>query len=190
MDQLAKKYGKKIRVIHNSANKGFSGAMKTCYDNANGDIIFLGPADGQFDYSQIGLFVSEIKNKDFIVAYRAINEEKFYRKINSFAFHLFSRILFGITFKEFSSCILYTREVRDSIKIESHPFSCLFLIELIYKSMQMNYRFGQVPIKFDKRKGGVAKGSNPKMIIRTLREMIRFWFDIQVGKVIIPRRSL
>lgn len=187
MERFKRNYHEKIRVIHHKKNKGFSGAMKSCFDNARGELIFLGPADGQFEYSQVNFFLDEIKNKDFVVAYRVINEEKFYRKINSQLFHFLCRILFNIRFKEFSSCILYTKKVRDSIRIDSHPFSCLFLIELIYKSLKLNYKFGQVPIKFEKRKGGIAKGSNPRMILRTLIEMFKFWLDIHTGKVNIRR---
>lgn len=179
-----KKRSKKVVVIHHKKNLGFSGAMRSCYEHASGELIFLGPGDGQFDYSEIRKFIHEIKNHDIVVSYRIFNEEKNYRKINSFIFHALSRILFGIQLKEFSSCMLYHKYVRDSIKIkEANPFSCLFLLEFIYKAMTKGFSFGQVPIHFYKRKGGVQKGSNPKMIIRTLLEMFRFWYKIRIGKV-------
>lgn len=185
IEQLKKKYKNRIEVVHHRKNKGFSGAMKTCYERAKGDLIFLGPADGQFNYSQVKLFVNELeKNKrDIVTAYRVINEEKITRKISSFVFHLIAKVLFGIKLKEFSSCILYTRRLRDSISIQAHPVSCMFLPELIYKSMKKKYIFGEVPIRFEKRKGGQANGANYKMVIKTLNEMFRFWWDIRIGKV-------
>lgn len=183
IDSLKRKYKDKIRVIHHARNSGFSGAMKSCYENANGDYIFLGPADGQFDYSQIELFLEKIPKFDIVVAYRVKNEESIRRKVNSFFFHMIAKILFGIPLREFSSCILYSKEVRNSIKIHADPISCLFLPELMYKSMKKNYKFAQVPINFYKRKGGVAKGSHIKMIIKTLSEMFRFWFEIKTGKI-------
>ncbi len=185
IEELRKKYKNRVQVIHHKKNKGFSGAMKTCYEHAKGDLIFLGPADGQFNYSQVKLFVNELeKNKrDIVTAYRVINEEKITRKISSFAFHLIAKMLFGIRLKEFSSCILYTRKLRDSISIQAHPVSCMFLPELIYKSMKKKYTFGEVPIRFEKRKGGQANGANYRMIIKTLNEMFRFWWDIRIGKV-------
>lgn len=185
MDNLKKKFKDKIRVVHHKKNMGFSGAMKSCYKNANGDYIFLGPADGQFNYFQLKLFISKlIKNKsDIVVAYRKINEESRFRKFNSFGYHMLARLLFGIRLREFSSCLLYKKKVRDSIKIGAHPFSGLFLSEFIYKAIKKGYEIDQVPITFTKRKGGKQKGANPLMIFKTLQEMFRFWYEIKTGKV-------
>lgn len=183
MNKLKKEFKNEINIINHKRNKGFSGAMKTCYKNAQGDFIFLGPADGQFDYSELKLFVDKIKDKDIIVAYRIVNEEGLSRKFYSFCFHLISKFLFGIRLKEFSSCMLYTKKVRDSITINANPFSCLFLPEFIYKAIRRKYRIGQVPIHFYKRKGGRQNGTNFRMIIKTLLEMGRFWIDIKLGKI-------
>lgn len=185
MDNLKRKFKDKVKVVHHKKNLGFSGAIKSCYENASGDYIFLGPADGQFDYSQLKLFTDElVKNKrDIVVAYRRVNEESLLRKFSSFWFHFLSRLFFGIKLKEFSSCILYTKKVRDSIKIEAHPFSGLFLSEFMHKAIKKGYNFGQVPISFLKRKGGKAKGANLRMILKTLQEMFRFWWEIKTGRV-------
>lgn len=183
MRKLKREFRNKVNVISHEKNKGFSGAMKTCYENAKGDLIFLGPADGQFDYSELKLFIEGIKNKDLVVAYRVHSEEKLYRKFYSFSYHLISKILFGIKLKEFSSCILYTKKVRDSIVINADPFSCFFLPELIYKSIKKGYKIGQVPIHFYKRRGGVQNGTNFKMVTKTLFEMGKFWLTIKLGKI-------
>jgi glycosyltransferase involved in cell wall biosynthesis len=183
MDTLKRNYRAHTVVVHHKNNKGFSGAMKTCYERASKDLIFLGPADGQFNYLEVQWFVDAIRDKDVVVAYRIFNQEPWYRKINSFVYHALARLLFGIKLRELSSCIMYRRSVRDAIEISADPYSCLFLSEFIYKAMHKDYRIGQVPIHFYKRKGGKAKGTNPKMIIKTIAEMFRFWFDIRRGVV-------
>lgn len=179
MTELKKKFKNKIRIIHHKKNKGFSGALKSCYNNADGDLIFLGPADGQFDYSELKIFLNKIPQHDIVVAHRIVNEETLYRKINSYLFHLLSRILFNIRLKEFSTCMLYSKKVRDSITIQAHPSSALFLPEFFYKAIQKDYSIGQVPIHFYKRKGGKQKGGSPKVIINTLIEMTKFWLSIR-----------
>lgn len=183
MISLARKFGDSMKIINHKKNMGFSGAMKSCYTNASGDLIFLGPADGQFDYSELKLFIEKIKNNDIVVAYRAINEEKIYRKFYSFFYHLISKLLFGIKLKEFSSCILYTKKVRDSIVIQADSFSCLFLTEFIYKAIRKGYRIGQVPIHFYRRKSGTQKATNFRMIIKTLSEMCILWVNIRLGRI-------
>lgn len=183
MKELKKKFKNKVNIIHHEKNLGFTGAMRSCYENAKGDLIFLGPADGQFDYSELKVFIEQIKNNDIVVAYRKVNEESIQRKFYSLFYHLISKFLFGIRLREFSSCILYTRKVRNSITIQANPFSCLFLTEFIYKSMKKGYKIGQVPIHFYKRKGGTQKATNFKMITKTLSEMCILWINIRLGKV-------
>lgn len=180
--KLKKKYPAKIRIIVHKQNQGFSGALKSCYKNAKGDFIFLGPADGQFNYSEIKLFAKKINSFDIVVAYRAINEENLRRKINSFLFHMLSRILFGIKLREFSTCMMYTKKVRDSIDIKASPSSALFLPEFFYKSIHKGYKIESVPIHFYKRKGGKQKGNSVRVIIKTLDQMLKFWFYIHFKK--------
>lgn len=179
MKNLKKLHKSKVRIVNHQQNLGFSGALKSCFDNADGDYIFLGPADGQFDFNELKVFANDIENYDIIVAYRSVSEERIYRKIYSYFYHLLSKILFNIHLKEFSTCILYTMEVRNNISITSRPSSALFIPEFLYKAIKKKYTIGQVPIHFYKRKAGKEKGSNPKVILNTLIEMGKFWINIR-----------
>lgn len=184
MNELKNEHPGNVVIIHHKKNQGFTGAMKTCYMHASGDFIFLGPADGQFDYSELKIFVNAIKGYDIVVGYTAVNPESLSRKFYSLSFHLIVKLLFGIRLKEFSRCILYTKKVRDSIIITSDSFSCLFLPELLYRSIKKDYKIEQVPFHLHKRKGGVRKGTNFRMILKTLHEIITFWFDMKVVTLI------
>lgn len=179
---LVRTHPRVVRSITHPANKGFSASMNTCYVNADGDYIFLGPADGQFDFSEVALFVRQISHVDIVAGYRTYNEETVQRKINSFFFHLIARILFGIHLKEFSSCIMYRRTVRDTITISADSYSCLFLPELMYRAIHKGFVIGEVPIHFYTRKGGEQKGTNIRMIIKTLYDMVRFKFELMRTK--------
>jgi len=175
---LTHTYPRVVRSISHPKNRGFSAAMNTCYVNADGDYIFLGPADGQFDFSEVASFVRKMAGHDIVVGYRTYNEETVRRKINSFFFHLLARALFGIRLKEFSSCIMYTRNVRDTIHVQADSYACLFLPELMYRSIQKGYAIGEVPIHFYVRKGGKQKGTNIRMIVKTIYEMLRFKVEL------------
>lgn len=175
---LSRKHPGIVRSISHKVNKGFSAAMNTCYSNADGDYIFLGPADGQFDYYEIATFTKKINHFDIVVGYRVHNEETVMRKVNSFFFHLLARILFGIRLKEFSSCIMYTRNVRDSIHVQANSYACLFLPEFMYRAAQAGCTIGEVPIHFYSRKGGVQKGTNIRMIVKTIHEMLLFKYSL------------
>lgn len=173
IDNLAK--NKHIRVIHHKQNKGFTGAISTCYRSAKNPLIFLAPADGQFDFKEFGKFLEAIKGYDVAVGYRISNPEPISRKLNSKVFHTLCRILLGIHLKEISTVIMWRKFVLDSLTIESEDRSAMIEPELIAKAIKMKYKFIEVPIHFMERRGGVPKGANITMIIKTFTGMIKFW---------------
>lgn len=165
------KENRNIRIVNHPKNKGFTGAMKTSFLSAKKHLVFLAPADGQFDFSELGNFIEAIKGNDVAIGFRIKNEEGFKRKLNSKLFHFLCRIFFGIKLKEISTVSLWRKRVVDSIKIESEDRSAMFLPELIYKALAKKYRFVEVPVSWYLRKGGSPKGAHPLVIINTLRAM-------------------
>lgn len=176
IDKLSKVKG--VRGVHHGENRGFTGAMRTSFASAKKHLVFLAPADGQFDFRQLKGFVEAIRGYDAAIAYRVKNEEPFSRKFNSKMFHFLCRILFGINFREISTVSMWRRKVLQSVKIDSDDRSAMMLPELIYKAMQKKYKFTQVPIQWRLRRGGEAKGTGLVTITKTLVGMFYLWKKI------------
>lgn len=176
IDKLAR--STRIRAVHHKKNKGFTGAMRTCFASARKGWVFLAPADGQFDFSQVSRFTKAIDKFDVALGYRIKNEESLSRKLMSKLFHILCRILFGIKFKEISTVSLWRRSVLQSISIISDDQSAMMLPELIFKAMKKNYQFTEVPISWRTRRGGKAKGAGFVTIAKTLVGMSRLWYII------------
>lgn len=181
IDKLSRK--KNIRALHHQTNRGFTGAMKTCFRNARKHLIFLAPADGGFDFSQLPRFVDAIKGYDAVTAYIIRKEEDFMTKLKIFIFHypflFLSRYLLGIKLREFSSVSLWRRRVFQLIDIESNDKSAMFLPELITKALKKNYKFNQIQINWRRRRGGQAKGAKLGVAWRTLLAMIKLRFKLR-----------
>jgi glycosyltransferase involved in cell wall biosynthesis len=170
----------KVRVIHHARNIGFTGAIKTCYQNARCDLVFLAPADKQVDLSELRSFTALIGDCDIVVGHRFARSEPFYRSFNSWGFHLLCRIFFGIKLREISLCNLYRRWVLQAMGIESTPSSAMIQAEVIYKAIRMGCRIKEVGMSHYPRAAGKSKGANPGMIIRTSLEMLRLWWKLRV----------
>ena len=182
INSLAKR--KRIRAVHHKKNKGFSGAMETCFRNAKNELILLAPADGQFDFSQTKKFLDEIKGYDVAVGYRIKNSENFIRKFQSKMFHLLLFLIFGIKLKEISTVSLWRKYVLDTLEITAYPRSVMILPELVYKSIKKNYKFIEVPIGWEERKAGEAKGRvDILLILITIFNMIKFRLSLTGSKV-------
>lgn len=172
IDQLSEK-NKKVRAIHHKVNQGFTGAIKTSLKSANHDLVFLAPADGQFDFKELARFVKTINGYDAAIGYRIKNDETFIRKFNSKVFHLLCKVLLDINLKEISTVSMWRKSMLDSLTIDSSQKSAMLLPEIISKAIKKDFKFTEVPIHWHERKGGKSKGANPTVIVKTFIEMFR-----------------
>ncbi|MBI5613638.1 glycosyltransferase family 2 protein [Candidatus Gottesmanbacteria bacterium] len=179
MDQYAKRHGE-INILHHNINQGFTGAIQSCYENASKHWVFLAPADGQIHISDLSLFIEKSKGADVIIGYRKTRPESIVRKINSQLFHTLYRTLFGITLKEISTAILWKKEILDHIAITSHPRSAMIQAEALYKAKLLGAKFSEVAVPYYARKAGRAHGTDPLMILQTLKEMLRLWWEMKI----------
>lgn len=181
IDKLARI--KNIRAEHHKTNRGFTGAMKTCFKSARKHFIFLAPADGQFDFGELPKFLDAIKGVDVVTAYVTGNNEGIGKKLISSFFHLpflfLCRYMLGIKLREFSSVSLWRRRVFEDVEIDSDDRSAMFLPELISKALKLKYKFKEVPIILYKRRGGKAKGTSFLVAQKTIFALIKLWFKLR-----------
>lgn len=175
------KIHKNITIIKHLTNKGFSGAIKSCYRESLHEWIFLAPADGQISMDILPRFIELTPQADVIVGFRTTNPEPLSRKINSYIFHRLYRLLFGVKLKEISTAILWKKTILDSISISANDRSALIQPEVIYKAWKSGAIFKQVGFPYCIRKGGVPKGSDPTMIVITLKEMFRLFRELRAS---------
>jgi glycosyltransferase involved in cell wall biosynthesis len=182
MDRYAMRHTE-ITVFHHTANLGFTGAIQSCYEQSRFGWVFLAPADGQIHVQDLSLFIQKTKHADVIVGYRKSRPESLIRKINSLFFHTLYRTLFGMTLREISTAILWKKKILDQITITSDPRSAMIQAEMLYKAKKIGAVFSQVAVPYYVRKAGVAHGTDPMMILQTLKEMARLWWEMTIRKV-------
>lgn len=175
IDRIAKK-NKWVRVVHHKKNKGFTGAILSCYKSARKHLVFLAPADGEFNFSELTNFIEGIRGYDVAVGYRVGSTRSIFRKINSKGFHFLVRIFFGIKFNEISAVILWRKPVLDQLSVSSSESAALIEPELIYQAIKKGHKFTEVPFTFSARIAGKSKGAGIRMIIMTFIEMFKFWW--------------
>lgn len=169
---------KRITVHNHTKNKGFSGAIKSCYRKAKSEWIFLAPADGQISMDILPSFIKETSHADVIVGYRTSNPEPLSRKINSYVFHWLFRMLFQVHLKEISTAILWRKKIFETIHITADDRSALIQPEVIAKAWNKKARFASVGFAYHMRTGGIPKGNNAGMILITIKELLRLRMQI------------
>jgi len=174
--RLAKR--RNIRAVYHSKNKGFTGAMKSALYSAKKHLVFLAPADGQFDFSQLPKFVDAIGGYDMAIGVRKSPERNYFRRISSWAIYTLYQKLFSIPISEISTVFMWRRRVIASIEIESNDRGAMFLYEFFYKALRMNFKYVEVPILWRPRRAGKPKGRGALNIIKTLEGMFRLWLKV------------
>lgn len=172
VDRLAREDAR-VRVVHHPANRGFSGAMTTALREARGEWVFLVPADGQIDMSDLARFLAARAQADIVVGVRAHRAERIGRVLLSRAFHRIAKTIFPLPLDEFSSVFLFRRSLIDAMPIRSRPRAATFLPEVLFRADARHAHFTQLLVEPRPRMGGRAKGAQLSVAVFTLVELLR-----------------
>ena len=162
-----------VRVVHHRPNRGFSGAMRTCFRESRGDWIFLAPADGQSSMSDLRRFLDASAHADIVIGVRESRADHAGRRFLSRAFHLIARSLLAIPVREFSSILLFRRSLLDSMTLRSRDNGATMLPEVLFRAHARGAVLVTVVVPHFPRRSGQAKGGRLSVVLITLVELVR-----------------
>lgn len=162
-----------VRAVHHATNRGFSGAMATCFREARGDWIFLAPADGQTRIDEVHRFLAQGAGADIVVGVRLTRPDALHRIVLSRGFHAIARVLFDLPLRQFSSAFLFRRALLDAMPFRSTPRSATLLPEILFRARARGAALVELDLPQFPRRGGRAKGGQLSVAALTLIEMIR-----------------
>jgi glycosyltransferase involved in cell wall biosynthesis len=171
-DDLAARH-RNVRVVHHVTNRGFSGAMMTCFREATGDLVFLAPADGQIAMSELERFLAFGPSIDVVIGLRDHRLDGLHRTFLSAGFHTLSRALFGLPYREFSSAFLFRRSLLAAMPFVSSPRGATVLPEVLARARSRGARIATIEVTHRPRRAGRAKGGQLSVALRTLVELAR-----------------
>lgn len=169
----------RIRVIHHPQNLGFSGAMMSCVRHAAGDYVFMGPADGQVNYGDLGRFLEITDRYDLIFGSRVFRKDGTHRKLASAIWYAFIRILFGARIPEFSSLFCFRRDAIPEFPVQVRPDASNFMPMLYLTAVRSGARVGTLGVDQGPRRGGEPKGGNFVNAVRTIAEDFKLAWQLR-----------
>lgn len=186
VDNLKKKYFKRLTIIHRTGKLGLGSAYKTGFKHVlkhkNASLIISMDADFSHNPKYIIEFVKKInQGYDVVVGSRYIRgggvSWAMHRILISKCANLFANSILNLGVHDVTGAFrCYKREVIESIpfnNIKSEGFS--FLQEILFYCKKNKFKMGEVPIFFLDRKKGKSKLSK--------KEMVKFFFTILKLKV-------
>jgi glycosyltransferase involved in cell wall biosynthesis len=169
-----------VRVVHHKYNQGFSGAMRSCVQEASGEYIFLGPADGQAEFKEIRRFWAIRAEYDLIFSHRVMRKDSARRKIASAIWYTYLRIVLGRRIPEFASTFLFRRSAIPALPVEIRPDAANFLPLLYITAIATGRRVGTLGTVQHERRGGVAKGAGMANAARTVIEGVELGWQLRL----------
>lgn len=180
-DELADRFAN-VRAIHHPENRGFSGAMASCFREAAGDWIFLAPADGQMELAELGRFIAASRHADIVIGVRAHRSDGLRRTVFSRGFHLIARTLFDLPLREFSSLFLFRRTALAAMSFRSRPRSATLLPEILFRARRRGDTIAELVVQQHPRRGGRAKGGQLSVAVLTLFELVRLAWIVRLDE--------
>ena len=177
-DQLAKD-NKNVRVVHHQKNLGYGAALKTGFASAKKDLIFFTDGDGQFDISEIQLFLPYINSDaDMVIGYRLKRNDPWHRILFALMLRMAVGILFNVWVKDIDCAFkLMKKEVVRGYELRSD--GAIISTELLVRAKRKGFKIKEVGVHHFPRIGGRPTGGNIKVILRAMREILSLYWDLR-----------
>ncbi|MER3445502.1 MAG: hypothetical protein C4291_01095 [Candidatus Dadabacteria bacterium] len=179
----------RIVLVNHPKNLGYGSALRSGFERASLDYIFLMDSDGQFDISDIDRLIPFLDSYDVVVGYREKRADPFIRSLNARLYHLFIRLLFGLKLRDIDCAFkIFPRSVYHAIRpIESG--GALFSAEFLIRLNQKGFTIREVPVRHFPRRFGRQTGANLNVIIRMFKECWKLKDKIRDSKSRGSRRT-
>ncbi len=180
-DTMAAK-NKHVRVVHHHPNRGYGGALKSGYETSRFQWVAFMDSDGQFDFSEIKLFIEaqKLTGADLVLGIRIGRADAFIRKFYTFVWSkLLPRILLGLKVTDYSCGYkLINKKVYTGVQplIGEEKVT---QIEMLTKAQRMGFKFAQVRVHHYPRRFGHNTGADLKVIIRSIRDLLKLWYQLR-----------
>jgi len=170
--QRLKKRHPNLHALRHPTNRGVAQALKTLYSKARGEWVVFLPADGQVRANQIPTL---LKHQDVpvVVGRRQPRRDPFLRRVASWGFNFLIRRLWGLQVWDVDSVVLYRRDVLD---VEFRSRDLCLPVEILLKAVRRGLAYTEVPIEHHPRLSGRAWGANPRVMVRTLVDLLCAWW--------------
>jgi glycosyltransferase involved in cell wall biosynthesis len=169
----------KVSLVNHPGNQGYGAALRSGFERASLEYIFLMDSDGQFDIGELDHFIPFLDDSVAVIGYRKKRADSSIRTLNAWLYHLYIRIIFGLNVKDIDCAFkVFPRAAYEKIRpIKSG--GALFSAELLIKLIRSGTRIKEIPVSHYPRLFGEQTGANLSVILRMFRECWKLRNDIR-----------
>jgi len=173
-ERVASLGGSGVRLIRHPQNRGYGATLRTGFAAARMSHVFFTDADLQFDAQEIDRLLPWIGQYDIVAGFRSPRQDPWVRRANAAAWGLALHRAFGLDVEDVNCAFkLFRREVLEDLHIDSQ--GAFVNAEILLKARVEGFTIKQVPVSHFARSAGTQTGAHPKVVLRAVRELARFY---------------
>jgi glycosyltransferase involved in cell wall biosynthesis len=182
LDELARLYPERVRIIHHQTNRGYGGALRSGFANARKDLVFYTDGDGQYDPSEMAVLWARMTDDvDWVNGWKISRSDPLHRIVIGRLYHHYVKTLFGLTVRDVDCDFrLMRRRIFEVVTLEKN--SGVICLEMMKKFQDAGFRVAEQPVHHYHRAHGQSQFFNFRRVLRTLIDVHKLWWALVVRK--------
>ena len=178
----------RVRLVRHPTNRGYGAAIRTGLGSATKDLVFYSDADGQFHLDELPATLEQARSVPVVAGYRIKRSDPWHRLFIARTYRLIVFAVFGLRVRDIDCAWkLFRREALEGLVLESN--GAFISSELLIKLRRNGVPIHEVGVHHYPRTTGVSKGATPKVILKTIRDIVRLRLGLPLSNVVLERSS-
>jgi glycosyltransferase involved in cell wall biosynthesis len=182
LEEMTRLYPAFVRVIQEARPSGYGGVLRKGFALARNEWIFYTDGDAQYDPRELSLLADSIHDGvDMVNGYKIKRRDPLIRVWIGLAYQYFVKLAFGLVIRDVDCDFrLFRRSIFDTVRLESRSGTITF--EMVKKIQDAGFGIGEAPVHHYYRQYGVSQFFNIRRVVRTLIDLVRWWWRLVVRK--------
>ena len=182
LDELARLYPDRVRIVHHETNRGYGGALRTGFATASKDLVFYTDGDAQYDPAEMTVLWEKMADDvDWVNGWKISRSDPVHRIIIGRLYHHMVKILFGLKVRDVDCDFrLMRRRIFDVVRLEKN--SGVICLEMMKKFQDAGFKVAQQPVHHYHRAHGQSQFFNFPRIYRTAIDVMKLWWMLVIRK--------
>jgi glycosyltransferase involved in cell wall biosynthesis len=170
----------RVRLLQHAQNQGPCSGLRTGPAQAGKPWLLLLPVDLAIPLRDIDLLWCERERGDVVLGYIAqqrVREPA--RRFQSRVYTVLVNALFGLALEQVNYVALYRTELLRGLSLTTSGVA--LHAEILVRAARKGGVIRQVGLGYEPRKSGAASGSKPRVVVKTLRELLGLRLELLLG---------
>jgi glycosyltransferase involved in cell wall biosynthesis len=167
-----------VRLVRHEVNRGYGGALRSGFEAATQEWVFLIASDNQYNPSEIDRLLSLMDGADIVTGFRARRQDPPLRRFYAWAWNALVNLLFGYLSRDIDCAFkLFRREILAEIVLTSQ--GAMVDTQLLAGARRRGFRIREIAVTHLPRQAGHQTGADVRVVLRAFRDLMRYWWELR-----------